>query len=106
MGVRLYDSLLANGHIREKAEEVALTDAGTDFMRELGIEIESLDQARRPLCRSCLDWSARRTHLSGSLGVALLDRIYFLRWAKRAEGSRAVTFSPQGEQKFLEAFRL
>ena len=51
---------------------------------------------RRPLCRPCLDWSERRHHLAGSLGVALLSRITDLRWAKREKGSRIVRFTPQG----------
>ena len=104
LGVHLYESLEGHRHIRERGEAVDLTDRGADFMRTLGIEIDRLDRARRPLCRSCLDWSARRTHLAGSLGVALLDRFYELGWARRLDGSRIVLFSPQGERKFLQTF--
>lgn len=106
LGVRLYESLEARHHIREVGEGVDLTEEGAGFMTTFGIDIDLLERARRPLCRSCLDWSARRTHLAGSLGVALLDRFYDLGWAKRVDGSRIVSFSPQGEGKFLRTFQL
>ena len=48
----------------------------------------------------------RRAHLAGALGGALLDRVYKLDWAKRDRKSRAVIFTPRGEKKFREAFRL
>ncbi|MCP4999754.1 MAG: winged helix-turn-helix transcriptional regulator [Hyphomicrobiales bacterium] len=106
LGVRLYDSLKRHRHIREKDDEVLLTDAGSVFVRSFGIDITTLGHARRPMCRSCLDWSARRTHMAGSLGIAFLDRFYDLGWAKRVDGSRVVSFSPQGEENFLKTFQL
>lgn len=106
MGVRLYDSLKMHRHIREKDDEVLLTDTGAGLVRAFGIDIDMLDHARRPMCLSCLDWSARRTHLAGSLGTAFLDRFYDLGWAKRVDGSRVVSFSPHGEKNFLKTFQL
>src|SRR3954467_12894531 len=38
----------------------------------LGVNVAALGRGRRPLTRSCLDWSERRPHLSGELGAALL----------------------------------
>lgn len=106
MGVRLLDSLVAHGHIANNKDALAITRKGEGFLRDFGIEIEALDSKRRPLCRSCLDWSMRRAHLAGALGDALLDRFYKLDWAKRDRKSRAVIFSPRGEKKFREAFRI
>jgi DNA-binding transcriptional ArsR family regulator len=106
LGVQLYESLAHHRHIREEGDDVTLTDKGAGFVRAFGIEIDLLEQTRRPLCRSCLDWSARRTHLAGTLGVALLDRFYELGWAKRVDGSRIVMFSPQGEKSFHQTFQL
>jgi len=106
MGVQLLDSLVAHGHIANNKDALAITRKGEGFLRDFGIEIEVLDSKRRPLCRSCLDWSMRRAHLAGALGDALLDRFYKLDWAKRDRKSRAVIFSPRGEKKFREAFRI
>jgi hypothetical protein len=106
MGVQLLDSLVAQGHITSSRDALAVTRKGEGFLRDFGIAIEALDSKRRPLCRSCLDWSMRRAHLAGSLGGALLDTFYDRDWAKRDRKSRAVIFSPRGEKKFREAFRI
>jgi DNA-binding transcriptional ArsR family regulator len=106
MGVEMLDGLVRHGHIANSKDALTLTRKGEGFLREFGIEVEALDSKRRPLCRSCLDWSMRRAHLAGSLGGALLDKFYNLDWAKRDRKSRAVIFSPRGEKKFREAFRI
>ncbi len=103
-GVHMFDSLRARQYILEEAEELELTESGHSFISELGINIQAIASPRRPLCRSCLDWSARRTHLAGSLGTALLNRFFDLSWAKRLENSRIITFSAHGEREFLERF--
>ena len=106
MGVAMFDSLRASGHLSGDEENVILTDRGRAFLIEFGINLGSLERARRPLCRACLDWSMRRTHLAGGLGAALLSRIYELGWAKREEGARIVSFSREGEAAFAETFSL
>lgn len=100
MGVRVYDTLTARGHISGDC----LTASGTAFITDFGIDLASLSARRRPLCRTCLDWSERRTHLAGALGAACLDRIYELGWAKRLDGSRAVIFTRAGESAFAAQF--
>lgn len=104
LGVRMMDSLKAQGLVAGDDGELALTTAGSRFMTEFGIDLEALGKQRRALCKSCLDWSARRTHLAGSLGTALLDRFYSLGWAARQNGSRVVVFSPKGEREFNRLF--
>jgi len=103
-GVRMFDSMVARDFLAEEGEEISLTDAGEVFVGALGIALPELTQSRRPLCRSCLDWSERRTHLAGALGTGLLDRFYDLGWAHRIEGSRVVSFTGEGERQFRECF--
>ena len=102
MGVRLYDSLLSNGYIRLQNDEPELTLAGAAWFTGLGIDLLPLQKSRRPLCKSCLDWSARRSHLAGGLGTALLDTIFEREWAHRLPESRIVEFTPAGERAFLK----
>jgi len=101
-GVALFDALEARGHIASAGTR--LTRKGAGFMREFGIDLDVLGEGRRPLCRSCLDWSQRRSHLAGGLGAALLSRVYALGWAKRDRASRAVIFTSQGERLFGRLF--
>jgi len=105
-GVRLFDSLLAQKYLLEIDESIELSQSGRAFISAFGIDTEALGKVRPPLCKTCLDWSARRTHLAGSLGTALLNRLYQLGWAERQEGSRIVTFTKNGEKRYLNQFPL
>lgn len=104
LGVRMYDSLCSNGLLAVNGDDVRLNEKGANFVSSFGIDLFPLRKARRPLCRSCLDWSARRSHLAGGLGTAFLDRFYALGWAQRLTDSRIVSFCPRGEAAFLKAF--
>lgn len=100
-GVRMLDGLVARKFLVEDGDNLDVTAVGWSFFEQFGVDIEFLKKSRRPLCKSCLDWSARRSHLAGSLGAALLERLYSLAWAKRESGTRIVAFSKRGEAAFL-----
>ncbi|MGL4811544.1 MAG: ArsR/SmtB family transcription factor [Beijerinckiaceae bacterium] len=103
-GVALYDGLLRTQCLHERDGAVALTPTGEQFIGDFGIDLRALRAKKRPLCRACLDWSARRSHLGGALGAAILARMESLHWLRRARDSRIVTFSPLGERKFRAVF--
>ncbi len=105
LGVRLYDSLVRQGHVSWDGD-IRLTEEGRAFIANFGVDEDAFRASRRPVCRSCLDWSSRRTHLAGQLGAAFLQRIYDLGWARRIDGSRIVAFTPSGEKAFLKQFSL
>ena len=104
MGTQMFDSLVAQGHLVLDGEILELTKVGTEFATDFEIDINGLRKARAPVCRECLDWSERRSHLAGSLGRAFLSRFEELNWAKRDQKTRVVTFSPDGEKAFNELF--
>ena len=106
MGVRLYDSMLASGGLQTAGQDILLTGKGDAFACEFGVDLDNLNTTRRPMCRPCLDWSARRTHLAGALGQALLTRITDLGWAKREPESRIIAFSTSGKKACESAFPL
>ena len=105
MGVHLYQSLLTQGHLCESDSAIAVTAKGTSHFSDFGIDIKALTAVKSPLCRSCLDWSVRRTHLAGSLGRALLTQFETRHWAKRVPDSRVVSFTPEGERAFDQWLR-
>jgi len=92
--------------LRSEGERLELTPQGQQFCLEIGIDVEALARQRRPLCRACLDWSMRRSHLAGAVGAAVLSRCLNLGWARRAKGSRVVSFSAVGEKALRERFSL
>jgi DNA-binding transcriptional ArsR family regulator len=82
-----------------------LTPDGAERLREFGIEFDALPR-RRPLIRYCVDWSEQRHHLAGSLGAAIADRMFELRWIRRADRSRAVHVTDAGRAGLERAFGL
>jgi DNA-binding transcriptional ArsR family regulator len=104
MGVHMFEALVKSRRLAVRDEQIRLTRAGEEFLAGFGIDFAEIAGSRRPLCKSCLDWSQRRTHLAGAVGAALLDRIYALNWTRRARNSRAVIFTPAGEAKFNRLF--
>ncbi|WP_300057616.1 helix-turn-helix transcriptional regulator [uncultured Roseobacter sp.] len=104
MGTQMFDSMMANGHIILDGGDLALTDEGAAFATGFEIDLDALRKARAPLCRECLDWSERRSHLAGSLGRAFLTRFEELSWAKRDQKTRVVAFSRNGAKEFTRLF--
>ncbi|MBW9064028.1 winged helix-turn-helix transcriptional regulator [Rhizobium herbae] len=105
-GVRMLDSLVAEEVIAGAGDDLTLTQSGAEKMTALGIDLSALTRSRRPVCRTCLDWSERRSHLSGSLGQALLTLFLDKGWARRETDSRAVRFTGTGEKEFAKLFPL
>lgn len=105
-GVRMFDSMVSRKYLALDKDRVDITPRGTKFVAEFGVDLEAVQTSRRPLCKKCLDWSERRSHLAGSLGAALLNRVYELKWARREAGGRVVKFTPSGEQKFAALFSI
>ncbi|MGE5170915.1 MAG: metalloregulator ArsR/SmtB family transcription factor [Rudaea sp.] len=103
LGVLAFDAFEKRRWLRHDERGLRLSPSGERFCTELGIEVAAL-QGRRPLCRACLDWSARRHHLAGQVGAALLERCYRLGWARRRKGTRVVDFHPRGEREFRAMF--
>jgi DNA-binding transcriptional ArsR family regulator len=106
MGVDLMTALQAQAYLIDVDDKLDLTASGCAFLSVLGIDLERLSRARRPVCKSCLDWSQRRFHLAGGLGAEILRHIYAVGWAKPDTASRAVLFNRTGEQAFRRTFRL
>jgi DNA-binding transcriptional ArsR family regulator len=100
MGVAMLDALLRTRRLAACGDDLSLTPKGRVFLAEFGVALD--EGGRRPLCRTCLDWSMRRSHLAGRLGAALLERITALGWAARARDSRAIVFTRAGEAKFAK----
>ena len=106
MGTRMFDRMVALGYLALTEDRLDLTPAGRAFVADFLPEIADLERARAPLCRECLDWSERRSHLAGSLGRAFLSRFEALGWAQRVEGTRVVRFSADGLSEFHALFGL
>jgi DNA-binding transcriptional ArsR family regulator len=101
-GVAMLESLITRGVIVDQDGSLLLSEPGHAFARDFGVVLP--ERGRRPMCKACLDWSVRRSHLAGAFGIGLLNRIYDLGWAKRIPGSRTVRFTAAGLRDFERTF--
>jgi DNA-binding transcriptional ArsR family regulator len=104
LGVLVYDGMIERALLAPQDDRITLTPRGERFCRDLGVDVAATAAQRRAQCRACLDWSARRHHLAGALGAALLERFIALGWARRVRDSRVVHFTPSGESGLRAEF--
>ena len=98
LGVRITDAL-TDARMLDQAGGFALTRSGMDWLEAaMDIDVAALRAGRRPLVRSCLDWTERRPHLGGAAGAALCERFLAEGWVTRVIGSRAVRVTATGAQ--------
>lgn len=104
LALELADTLHRRGHVVQCDGGAVLTEAGRLFLTDFGLDLEAEAPSRRPLCRTCLDWSERRPHLAGRLGAALLVRLLELGWVARLPESRALRVTGAGEAGLAARF--
>jgi DNA-binding transcriptional ArsR family regulator len=104
LGTALADALAGRGHIVLSDGAAGVTESGRRFFREFGIDLDAGRRGRRPLCRTCLDWSERRPHLAGWIGAKLRERCFDLGWIRPVADSRALSVTAAGEAGFEATF--
>lgn len=101
LAVDLFERWVSLRVLHWRDDAVELTQEGRRLLSDRGIDVPLLEGRKRPLCRTCIDWSERRNHLGGSVGAAILSHITEQGWAIRKAGSRTVAFSARGERSFV-----
>ena len=104
LGVALAEGLVQRRVLRRADGELALVRRGPGeaLLQSWGIDIAALEGARRPMVRTCIDWTERRPHLAGSLGAAIVDRFLETGWIRRRRDDRAVSVTPLGQRRLRE----
>lgn len=102
--VALMQGLVRSGWIEGEGDP-RVTSTGRDCLAEIGLDVARLERGRRALCRRCLDWSERQSHLGGALGAAVLDLIVGGHSARPLAG-RVLAFTADGARKSASAFDL
>ena len=104
LGVALADALVSGGHAEISLDGALITPKGLTFLSGMRIDLTTPPKSKRVLCRPCLDWSERRSHLAGTVGTALCQHSLASGWIRQSEGSRALTITRKGEAAFREHF--
>jgi DNA-binding transcriptional ArsR family regulator len=95
LGVAWMASLERERLLRVRDGALALAPRGIARFEELGLEA-----SRWPAGKSCLDWTERKPHLGGALGVLLTQHLLALRWVARSREGRALRITSLGTAGF------
>ncbi|MBD0690988.1 ArsR/SmtB family transcription factor [Streptomyces sp. CBMA123] len=103
LGVAVADALLDRGLVTDRAG-LAITRRGHAWLAAQVIELppRSGRPGARPVVRSCLDWTERRSHLGGALGAALCRAALDRAWVERIGSGRALRVTPDGGRALRE----
>jgi DNA-binding transcriptional ArsR family regulator len=97
LGVAVTDAMTRR-HLLDQSNGFALTDDGVKwFDSALGVDLDALRGSRRPVARSCVDWTERRPHLAGLAGAQICARALDRGWLTRVSGTRAVRVTAAGQ---------
>ena len=106
VGVMITDGLLQQKIINQVDNIFELTSKGEKWFENLGIDLRELKSLRRPMARTCLDWSERRFHLAGSTGAALLEYMLHHDWMRRTKNSRVIVITGKGRQQLNKVLKV
>ena len=99
LAAELYQRLVDAGWIEQCEQRVCVTHKGATQLAARGVFIQALAQRNGQVACACPDWSARRPHLGGPLGAALLQLFMQSGWLSLLNDSPAlqVTLTGQGQ---------
>lgn len=104
LSVELTDSFVAHEYIVLDDKVAEITTTGSRFLTAFGIDLPARRPTRHHFCRLCLDWTERRPHIAGAVGVAITRRCFDLGWIERTTRSHAVVVTPLGRRGFQKTF--
>lgn len=102
LGVALCEAWLQRGWLRAESDGMLLLPAAMDALQQAGWPSASLHSLRHLRGRGCLDWTERRLHLGGPLGVAITGTMLDEGWLRRAQRNRALLPTPDGLRRLAE----
>lgn len=106
IGVQIAIALEREGLLRLSGKNYRLTQKGSKWLAELGIDWHDLQAGRRMFAPQCLDFTERRPHIAGALGAALLRRMVELDWIRKTRMPRAVRLTAKGRAELSIRLRL
>ena len=106
LGVAVTAAMTERG-LLDQGSGCRLTAAGSDWLeRTLLIDVEVLARARRPMTRTCVDWTERRPHLAGAAGAAICTRFHDNGWVRRIASGRALLVTPTGREALRDLLEI
>jgi DNA-binding transcriptional ArsR family regulator len=107
LGVQIADALQSNGVLLPAGGRAfAVTQRGREWFEELGLQVAGADEANPKVARQCIDWTERRPHIAGAVGVGMYRRLVTLKWIVPAKNTRAVRVTLDGKRELWKRLRI
>ena len=94
LSVQLLHEMIRRGWLIQSGTGSRLTyqlsSTGEHEFLARGVNIETARARRRSFAFGCMDWTERKPHLGGALGVAVMDCLLEQGFVRRQRGNRAV----------------
>jgi DNA-binding transcriptional ArsR family regulator len=104
LGVALADALIAQRWIEDDGHRYRVTPTGTRSLHGLGIAVRP--RRGEASARRCIDWTERRPHVAGPVGLALAKLVLDRGWVRRVRETRSVVVTPLGRAQLAKVFNL
>jgi DNA-binding transcriptional ArsR family regulator len=102
LGVVICRALIASEHVVAGGPGYTLSASGRQWASDVGLA--NAGTSRRPLVRSCLDWTERQPHLAGWLGHAIYQRLEAEHAIRVSTTSRALRLEPRAPALLRQMF--
>jgi DNA-binding transcriptional ArsR family regulator len=102
LGVALCEAWLERGWLQVGGEGIHLVPEAAPVLVHAGWQNVTTQQLLRLHGRHCVDWTERRLHLGGPLGVAITSAMLDAGWLRRAQRNRALLPTPDGLRRLAE----
>ncbi len=103
IAVQLTEHWLQRGWFVINGDTWQLTASGREGLQAMGVVLPA--GQRRPTLRGCMDWSERRCHMAGQLGMALLQVMLAQDLVRQRPGSRVLNVTAHGERELARWLR-
>jgi DNA-binding transcriptional ArsR family regulator len=102
LGVALCEAWMKRGWLHSNSDGISLVPAAADALVRAGWQANATQQLLHLRGRGCLDWTERRLHIGGPLGVAITGAMLDAGWLRRAQRNRALLPTPDGLRRLAE----
>ncbi len=104
IGGQLAGAAISKGLLRHTKIGPELTDAGGDWLRSMGTNLETIKSEPRRFIRLCPDWLDEPPHLGGAIGAEVLRGFVRMDWMRRVPGTKQIKITPRGIEGLRKQF--
>jgi DNA-binding transcriptional ArsR family regulator len=104
LALAIAEALVRKGALEAEEDGFRLCDGARDTLLSCGVDIQQIFRSPNAHIRACIDWTERRHHISGPLGVALLQGLLDAHVLRRRSEPRTLEVTAVGRDFLARVF--